>query len=730
MKVLAVFLCGLMLPIMALAQPLTVLTGEHDRFTRVVVRLPAGAEWQFGRTASGYGLRLPVTEGYNLGRFFDLIPRSRISNVSQDATNGSLFMELACECRAAVEVIDSGFLVIDISTGPADADSPFEALIFGDEQNSLLAEAKASTDDRLKLPVILLRQPMNRIDPAIFGFPSGNGAPQEKSADEELRALEERVIDGLGRGLSSGLLTPDLQQVPVPLTVRRDLPAPPLPGMAVLTGDDPLAIPQASNPSLTADGTACVPDAILRMTDWSDGRTMAEQLGPLRSAVTHEFDRIDPVATENLARLYLYFGFGREAMQMLALDGGASQERIYLRTIAQIIDDDPVALPDLNLQLTCRSSISLWAFLANTDEDTNASADLDAVLGAFKDLSLPLQRHLGPRLAEKFIMTGQDDAARQVLSAAITARPDAVETRLAGAIIASQSGEAEDALQTLADLAQNNARIPVRAMTKLLTESVTNDRPIAESEMAVADGLRFEQAGEAEVIALAAAQIRAHLAMGAFADAAQILQSQRSRFDPDTFAALQREFGLTATEKMPDVAFLAFAISPARMAEATDVQNRIAERLIMLGFPDGALNLLLTRDAPDDKDGLYLRATALLALRNPEAVLRLLRDDSAPRAANLRQAARDLRAGNPTAALSLSDTAPVESDWRNGQWSSLAAHDDALLRDVAAVILDTEGFDPATNAPLSDSRALLDAAAESRGLVSALLDRFALPTDD
>ncbi|MFN0113996.1 MAG: hypothetical protein ACKVPY_04890 [Paracoccaceae bacterium] len=110
----------------AVAAPLTVRTGEHGGFTRLVMEPPAGTAWQVGRTVGGYELRLEAPDvTFNTARVFDLIPATRISGIGPGTVPSSLAVTLGCDCH--VKAFESGrALVLDVADGPAPPDSPFE----------------------------------------------------------------------------------------------------------------------------------------------------------------------------------------------------------------------------------------------------------------------------------------------------------------------------------------------------------------------------------------------------------------------------------------------------------------------------------------------------------------------------------------------------------------------------------------------------------------------------
>ena len=88
-------------------------TGEHENFTRVVVTIPVDAAWQLGRNDNGYLLRVPGVNEYNLGGFFDLIPRDRIVDVQNASAGSELQFFLDCECYADAFLEGTRVLVLD-----------------------------------------------------------------------------------------------------------------------------------------------------------------------------------------------------------------------------------------------------------------------------------------------------------------------------------------------------------------------------------------------------------------------------------------------------------------------------------------------------------------------------------------------------------------------------------------------------------------------------------------
>ena len=65
------------------AQEITVISGEHSDFTRLVVLdRDLDENWEFGRVADGYSLRLS-NGSFDLGNVFDRIPRKRLEQIER-----------------------------------------------------------------------------------------------------------------------------------------------------------------------------------------------------------------------------------------------------------------------------------------------------------------------------------------------------------------------------------------------------------------------------------------------------------------------------------------------------------------------------------------------------------------------------------------------------------------------------------------------------------------------
>ncbi|KUP94765.1 hypothetical protein [Tritonibacter horizontis] len=100
------------------AQTIVTRSGEHDDFTRLVMRIPDGVEWSLTQSDRIATVNLgSPTAVFNTRGIFDLIPRTRIQTVSQNGPGQPLRIELGCECVVDYYQQADGYLVLDVREG-------------------------------------------------------------------------------------------------------------------------------------------------------------------------------------------------------------------------------------------------------------------------------------------------------------------------------------------------------------------------------------------------------------------------------------------------------------------------------------------------------------------------------------------------------------------------------------------------------------------------------------
>ena len=100
----------------AQAETIVARSGEHDGFSRLVMRLPEGAQWTLNQSGRAASLKInSSTAVFDTSRVFDLIPRDRLERLTQSGPGQPLRMELGCECEIQSYLQSDGYLVVDIT---------------------------------------------------------------------------------------------------------------------------------------------------------------------------------------------------------------------------------------------------------------------------------------------------------------------------------------------------------------------------------------------------------------------------------------------------------------------------------------------------------------------------------------------------------------------------------------------------------------------------------------
>ena len=103
------------------AQTIVARSGEHDGFSRLVMRLPSGADWSLTQSGRSATLNIGAPDVvFDTSRVFNLIPRDRLQAIRQTAPGQPLRMDLGCNCEIRSYVQSDGYLVVDIRDGSDD----------------------------------------------------------------------------------------------------------------------------------------------------------------------------------------------------------------------------------------------------------------------------------------------------------------------------------------------------------------------------------------------------------------------------------------------------------------------------------------------------------------------------------------------------------------------------------------------------------------------------------
>ncbi|WP_281981076.1 hypothetical protein [Thalassorhabdomicrobium marinisediminis] len=724
----------LLAPCVAFADPVSIRSGEHDSFTRFVVDIGKGTGWQVSKTDGGFLLRLDGrADGFDTSTVFTRIPRARVLNVTE-RTSSVLFFATACECEIDGFLYSADQLVVDIvgEVAPQRLASV----------SRMRPVARPTTGTGAALPDLLALQGGETRPPPLmltdaFEMPEEAAPPQRAATpaqrpSDDLSATEVALLEGVARASSQGFLDAAVTAPVEPAPV--DAPAPVVPDPEPETPASPgrpgVGISTAMDRDLAAvrdllaaqTGPQCLDDALFRLDLWADDRAFHVQAADMAEALAGEFGVEPRAAQDDLARLYLHFGFGAEARAVLSADSTRSQDRSVLLQLAGLIDDYDEDYPLLAAQTGCETSGALWAFLAAPQEI--GEPEQNHLAQMFFMVPQPLRSHIAPRLARELADLGMAEAAARLLRA--TRNRDAGDTHdtvAAQAVVAESQNRPEEALATLAQEAADNARTSPESVIRLLELGHETGTPPAEADLVLAGAMRLEHRDTPVADRLAVAEATGRMQLRQYAAVFALLAGREDPPARDVLNAAVQDL----TTHSDDAAFLEFAFGDLPPDLTAQTGNALARRLLDLGFPDRAATFL---DGPAQRETAaerrYLRAEAALALGAYPDVIDTLLGMTDSRANALRSRAY-AGMGEHDAALTAApaDDPETQDDtlkFRAGAWERLADEDDSALSVFATTVLSEGGEAPAES--LADRRAILAQSQESRRAVESLLTRF------
>ena len=710
MKPICLILSLLLWPTCVLGQASAVLSGEHGSFTRLSVPVPPGSEWRLIERAKSYVLTVEGVTGYDLSTAFRRIGRDRIAELSQDGS--SLLIELACNCSATTFLYRDRYVVIDIDDSP----------------RSLRATADNATD----IPRISATKAGPAL-PLVIGMEgptvlkslrdASSAGPAGAISDADLREVQRQLSDALTEVSGTDLL---VNQDTATLTEQRLPPAPlsggdatvptpirtGLPGLEIRSGTR-LQSPAAQ----TAGQSNCWPADYTDVATWVPAAaSLSETIARRRAVLSDSAGAVDPSALLSLARGYLFFGFGAEAIQTLALDASDSRARQALRAMAEVVDESGAGTA-LSTQTGCPGPVGLWVYLAGEGTPSPSS---ETVL-AFKNLPHGLRLALGGRLAVRLTRDGRTEEAEQVRnSLAFDGAPNE-DRNLVDLQIALASEDTDLTPSQLDVRLAADGPLPVGVLIDLAQRTVASGVSPPAALMEQLEDRLFVARGTPDEPALRAELIRAEIVAGHYGAAFERAQPT-SRPVPDPMTDLLSEVVEAAAAYADTATFIQIAFHPQARATHPKAQNALARRLLDLGFPEEALDLL---DGPAQGGVMgerrYLRAEAQVALGESLQAAKTLSGITTPRASAI-------LSGDDWSVLTADDEARTARAWRQSDWTSLVESGDPTLRDLA-ILATRETLQPVPSALLSSGRQIADEAAEARTMLEQGLARFAVPAE-
>ncbi|MEB8387672.1 hypothetical protein OO012_10560 [Rhodobacteraceae bacterium KMM 6894] len=727
------------------AQEVRVLSGAHDGFSRLVVYMPSRIPWKMTGEKTEREISFESTAlQINTSLVFNRIEGVRLAAVSPLRAAVGLKLSMKCECDVTVFWHGKTMLVIDVADPRSDA--PFDVAMASLVEKPVDLAKPTGSSLPYSFPAPVAPSVATKLATEHFNN-EVDRSRGVKSMQTDIDHTRRTLAREIARAASLGLISAqEFPVAPKPTDLPRDLTVkmPPLSEAAsaqpeinlhALTSADHIVVQQIDGDTQTGGGLPCIAPAAVAIATWGEGVGFASQVGAARTRLIEELNTVTSSAALDLARLYLYFGFGAEAMQVLKLIDVKTTEVEVANAMAQILERGHATTDTLFGQLECDSHVALWSALSYEDLPANTAVDTDAVLRAVSAMPVHLRRILGPQMVRKFTAAGQSTSAERTFRIIdrIPAKPTS-DQMLAAAEIEIAMGDPMPSDASLETVVNANTTTSAEALVRRIDSRLKVGGGVPQSMANLAGAYAQEQEGTRNGQELARVFIEATAAAGSF-DAA--------------FAEMKRLFSKMPVEKQrhvvntvlellvneaDELTFLRYADQFSNLAEVglpPRLGNKLARRFLNVGFPDLAQPYLRTPASGSDlQNRRLLRAEVDLENGAPhQALVDLLGLDG--KDANILRAKAKSQLGEHRAAHQLFLSAgETKSALREAllaeEWKHVEAIADEELVDVVSLGLsDKIGEEPI--GALARNRVLLDASAFAREEVKKLLETRVVP---
>lgn len=770
-------------PNTALADQISVRSGEHKGFTRLVLDLPGPRSWQLKTEGTRAQIKIEgAKSNFDLTRAFRKIGTDRVSDLQPNPDENALDISLNCECGVEAFTVGNRMLVIDIKE-PTETNKQkrlaFNASVGSGLAGNILppyADLSARTfaaqtgvnrpvlafnptSKKINIPLTLRRLP-ERVPPSditasIAKLPS---LRSDIERSKRISEAEKRLAKQLGRAASQGLLKARTEKpkalikAPLSSSPKKQSATDPrktpkstklkVPGvnLRAVTSADRDFLQALNELPLNANGSQCLADEALNVPAWASKEPFTHQLGTLRSGLVREFDRPDAEQAMALAKFYIHFGFGAEALYVLKLSNLTDQNAQLLSTLAEIVEYGNALTPTpFSNQFNCDTAAALWAILAIETLPSSVELNEQAVLRSLSAFPAHLRRQLGPIISARLSKSGRGNLASKVLR--VVERgvkvPDA-SFKMARAEQKLTDGKFKSASQDLNQVITSNTELSPKALLKLINSNLEADLTvelnIAKLAGAYAKEYRKQPIGaelrRAHILALAKAK--------AFDEAFRELNAYAHDGNPQNVEQIRHEAIVVLSKLGTDTEFLTYATAnPPTTVQFLGAGKSvlIASRFIELGFPAQGLRLLHSNESePRSERNRILAAKALLLLRKPRQAEATILGLSGNGADQIRAKARSL-SGDHQAAQKLyeaidQNAAMLEQAWLAGDWPTLRDSEDKTLVEIAELASPEKtkaNSSFAEHAVLARNRALVSESEAVRRTLDDLLSKYPIP---
>ncbi|WP_424930857.1 hypothetical protein [Amaricoccus macauensis] len=438
----------------------------------------------------------------------------------------------------------------------------------------------------------------------------------------------------------------------------------------------------------------CIPDYRLDIDYWAAEQPLFEQMSRLRQDLYGEFDELNETAVNEMAKLYIRFGFGAEAEALLEAFGTDSADKRLLVDLARIMDDRRVAdFGPLSRDLPCPGRHGMWLAIAGATSAYRDEQHFATVEEAFADLPPDLRMHVGPRLMENLLDDQRGYEARQIYEI-VTRVGDqgTTDLKLAAARLAAVEGDPVFAMKSMSSLVEQAAPNASDALKQMVELGLSAGYAIPDRTVIDLRSTALEQRGtekEPELRALLAKALAARAEMETSIE--EIRAAKADLGEDEYFNGVAVDILANSVPERVGLANYARLVLSSEDMISTGPQNDVARQkistnLLELGLAQAAERMVIPA-AGRTEEGRLLLAKSYLTQGETEKTRRVLDGMTGEAAADLRARSYFMDGDFPSAqeeldGAGLTDRAGSVA-WPSGDWTR--AKDAASNPETAAM---------------------------------------------
>ncbi|WP_436398444.1 hypothetical protein [Roseobacter sp. S98] len=732
-----VLFAGLVASTALKAEPVPVIAGEHEDFTRLVLEMPPDMSWELQGELGEYRVSLLAhDDGFDTSRTFSIIPRDRLASVSSDQS--SISLKFNCDCPVEVFEEQGGYLVIDVLDGPPLQDRPNEPLLATDPAVETRRRPEFETTfgygDLLWSPIRNEQgeeQAAEGSQNTDFDTPAAAESIKEQTEAALSLQVGEAIASGILEGSGSALRLETASEISRDDELIYDSSLPE-------TFDDTAGNVRVSSsndiPIISSENSAglfessCIQREKVDVVSWGSHEPPTLQISKARETLFDDTGSLDDAAAIKLAKLYIFLGFGAEARQTLLLSEVAV-EYPELFDLAGIVDEDLLSNPRIVHQFReCEASLALWGVLASGRLADDTSDKTEAIAETFFSLPGHLRALLGPRLSNILIEADQIQVASVVLRNIEQLQGNTDATSFAKAKALKNQGFEKEAKSTLAEVVKGNSLDSPAAVVALAETYLTEGDPVPSDLAGTLEAYVFENRNTAQESRMKAILARAKARSDDFHTAFDLVDSIEA--DYEMLLTTRSEIFTDLTKAASDVKFMQYFSSDYERIAGFVTPNtarQVASRLLELGFPNMAEDALSVIEGEFNiSQHRALSARIELDRDNPQAAISLLpdpqNDEEIEILANaLAQMGRLAEARQSFLQIENKEAA-LEAAWLSGDWQELVSVEEPVYGNaILASSLPDRRVTP-SDSILEETTAVLDSNQSFRNAIRELLD--------